>query len=175
MANGFQKFMHTIGFSREEDYGDDYQEQGYEEVTHAPQPVVTERASGMERFTERLMSSARSERNVHTDMRIGLIQPLRYDDAQHIARDIRLGKVVVFDLSQTSLEVAVKIVDFVSGAIFALDGTIQKVNESEAIFVAVPPNVALDNELRAGLGERVEDYSPRIADWVNHTRNRGEF
>ena len=81
--------------------------------------------------------------------------------------------MVVFDLQESDVDTAINIVNFVSGAIFALGGSIQKINDRGAIFVAVPASVAMDNELRVGLGD--DDYGINIADWVNRTHSKSEF
>ena len=106
-------------------------------------------------------------------MRIVLLQPTSFEEAQTIAEYLLDNKVVVFDLQESDVDTAINIVNFVSGAIFALGGSIQKINDRGAIFVAVPSSVAMDNELRMGLGE--DDYGINIADWVNRTHSKSEF
>ena len=97
----------------------------------------------------------------------------RFEEAQNIASYLLDNKVVVFDLQECDVDTAINIVNFVSGAIYALNGSIQKINDRGAIFVAVPPSVSMDNELRVGLGE--DDYGLNIADWVNRTHSKAEF
>ena len=76
-------------------------------------------------------------------------------------------------MQECDVDTAINIVNFVSGAIYALNGSIQKINDRGAIFVAVPPTVSMDNELRVGLGD--DDYGVNIADWVNRTHTKAEF
>ena len=106
------------------------------------------------------------------NMRIVLLQPSRFEEAQNIASYLLENKVVVFDLQDCDVEKAINIVNFVSGAIYALDGSIQKINDRGAIFVAVPPSVSMDNELRMGLDD---DYGINIADWVNRSHSKSEL
>ncbi len=67
-------------------------------------------------------------------MKIVLLQPMRFEEAQTITRYLLDNRVVVFDLHECQVEEAVNIVNFVSGAIFALNGSIQKINDRGAIF-----------------------------------------
>lgn len=105
--------------------------------------------------------------------RIVLLQPNRFEEAQNIASYLLDNKVVVFDLQECDVETAINIVNFVSGAIYALNGSIQKINDRGAIFVAVPPSVSMDNELRMGFDD--DNYGLHIADWVNRTHSKSEF
>ncbi|MEE0435931.1 MAG: cell division protein SepF [Peptococcaceae bacterium] len=168
--------MHSLGFQDQNDeeyqYEDnyDYDEQAYEEEPRQQQKGFS--GLGFSR------SSNENTENDYTNdyssgMRIVLLQPNRFEEAQNIAGYLLDNKVVVFDLQECDVETAINIVNFVSGAIYALNGSIQKINDRGAIFVAVPPSVSMDNELRVGLGE--EDYGLNIADWVNRTHSKSEF
>lgn len=171
--------MNSLGFgdqNNEEDYQyeDDYSyedEQGYAEE---PQQPAKQQRSGFGNFSFRSSNDNAVDDDYHTSgMRIVLLQPSRFEEAQNIASYLLDNKVVVFDLQESDVDTAINIVNFVSGAIYALNGSIQKINDRGAIFVAVPPSVSMDNELRVGLGE--DDYGLNIADWVNRTHAKSEF
>lgn len=160
------KVLNSLRFQEQQDdlYEDEYE--GYEEET---------RQKRFPSFNLKQSDSADDVYDAYDDagMRIVLLQPTRFEEAQNIASNLLRNKVVVFDLHECDVDTAINIVNFVSGAVFALNGSIQKINERGAIFVAVPPSVAMDNELRESFG--VEDYGPTIADWVNRTRVREDF
>lgn len=115
----------------------------------------------------------KEEESLEEDMRIVLVQPIRFEEAQHIAHNILQGKAVIFDLQECDIDEAINIVNFVSGAVYALDGSIQKINERGAIFLAVPPAVELENEMVDIFSE--ESYGPTIAEWVNRSRSVDDF
>ena len=167
--------MNSLGFQDQNDdeyqYEEDY---GYDEPEYEEEPQKPQKSSSM--FGFRSSSDNDSSdygSNYGNNMRIVLLQPNRFEEAQNIAGYLLDNKVVVFDLQECDVDTAINIVNFVSGAIYALNGSIQKINDRGAIFVAVPPTVSMDNELRVVLGD--DDYGVNIADWVNRTHTKAEF
>ena len=71
-----------------------------------------------------------------------IVEPETFDDAQSIADYLRDRKPVIINFESTAPDVAKRIVDFVSGATYALDGNIQKVGKD--IFLCVPSSVTVD-------------------------------
>jgi len=76
--------------------------------------------------------------NIHatTQLKVVVLQPTTYSDATEIAGHLKTKKPVVVNLEKLDKETARKIVDFLSGAVFALDGSMQKV--SNGILLLVP-------------------------------------
>ncbi|MEN8905757.1 MAG: cell division protein SepF [Clostridiales bacterium] len=89
--------------------------------------------------------------NIHTNnqFKVIIIQPETIDDAQEICDHLKSKKAVVVNLEGLGKEEAQRIVDFLSGAVYALDGGIQKV--SYGIFVIAPNNVDLMGEFKEEL------------------------
>ena len=91
-------------------------------------------------------------------MRMVVYQPQSYDDTQRIIDDLKSGRPVIANLEDLNVDIAQRVLDFLSGAIYGLDGSIRKI--SRGIFLLAPPHVdisgnALGNltsELRAGRG-----------------------
>lgn len=76
--------------------------------------------------------------------RIAIQEPLSYDeDGPKIVDDILDKKVVVLNLEMLEVDVKRQILDFVSGAVYALDGKVEKV--SKGIFVICPKGIDIDN------------------------------
>ena len=86
--------------------------------------------------------------NIHTNnqFKVIIIQPETIEDAQEICDHLKSKKAVVVNLEGLGKEEAQRIVDFLSGAVYALDGGIQKV--SYGIFVIAPNNVDLMGEFK---------------------------
>ena len=76
--------------------------------------------------------------NIHatTQLKVVVLQPTTYNDATEIASHLKEKKPVVVNLEKLDKETARKIVDFLSGAVYALDGNMQKV--SNGILLLVP-------------------------------------
>lgn len=79
-----------------------------------------------------------------SSFRISIQEPLSYDeDGPKIVDDILDKKVVVLNLEMLEVDKKRQILDFVSGAVYALEGTVEKV--SKGIFVICPKGVDIDN------------------------------
>ena len=82
--------------------------------------------------------------NSSNNFRISIQEPLSYDeDGPKIVDDILDKKVVVLNLEMLEVDKKRQILDFVSGAVYALEGTVEKV--SKGIFVICPKGVDIDN------------------------------
>ncbi len=81
--------------------------------------------------------------NIHTttQLKVVIIQPTTYAEAQEIADHLKSKKPVVVNLEKLDRDIAVKIVNFLSGAVYALDGSMQKV--SSGILLLAPYNVGI--------------------------------
>lgn len=81
--------------------------------------------------------------NIHTttQLKVVVIQPTNYQDAQEIADHLKSKKPVVVNLEKLDREIAVKIVNFLSGAVYALGGSMQKI--SNGILLLAPYNVGI--------------------------------
>lgn len=76
-------------------------------------------------------------------VRISIQEPLDYEtDAPKVIDDILNKKVVVLNLEMVEADMRRQIFDFVSGAIYALNGTVEKV--TKGIFVISPNGVEID-------------------------------
>ena len=89
--------------------------------------------------------------NIHatTQLEVAVLQPQGYEDAREIADRLKSKKAVVINLEELSKEDAIKVLDFVSGVVYALEGDIQKV--SSGIFLIAPYNVSIANDIKAEL------------------------
>lgn len=79
--------------------------------------------------------------NIHTSSyaKVVVYQPLSFDDTQNIIDNLRDRKPIVVNLDSLEPDLAQRVLDFMSGAVYSLDGTIQKV--SRGIFILAPSNV----------------------------------
>lgn len=67
-------------------------------------------------------------------LEIVLFKAVTYDDMQEIARHIKERKIAVVNFEDMDKDVAQRMVDFLSGAAFALDGVPRKVSGGTFIF-----------------------------------------
>lgn len=72
-------------------------------------------------------------------------QPTSFEQSDEICSFLKERKSVIVNLEYVNKEVARRIVDFISGGVYALDGYIQKVSNS--IFLVAPSNYEITNEM----------------------------
>lgn len=92
--------------------------------------------------------------NIHatTQMKVVVVQLQSFEDAKDIADHLKSKKPIVINLENLEKEVSRRVVDFLSGAVYGVDGNIQKI--TNGIFLIAPYNVGImgdfNDELRKG-------------------------
>ena len=71
-------------------------------------------------------------------MKMIVYHPVSYEDAQNIIDNLKSRKPVSVNMEELDVAAAQRILDFISGAIYAINGTIAKI--SRGIFVVAPNN-----------------------------------
>ena len=73
-------------------------------------------------------------------------QPTTFEQSDEICSFLKEKKSVIVNLEYVNKDVARRIVDFISGGVYALDGYIQKISNS--IFLVAPSNYEITNEMQ---------------------------
>ena len=105
----------------------------------------------------------------NTNARVVLVEPVRFEESQGIADNLLEQRAVVINIESCDTDVAAKIIDFVGGVVYAIDGTIQKV--SQGIILAAPHNIDIASELKNDLATTDEE----IFAWITQYNHRGDF
>ncbi len=93
------------------------------------------------------------------NMEVCVVKPTSVDDSREITETLLAGRTVILNLEGMDLEVAQRIIDFISGAAFAISGNLQKI--SNYIFLVTPTNVDISGDLQDLLGNSMETPSMR--------------
>ena len=146
---GFMDELKKLARPYAEDEEDDYDEyeDDYEDEEEEPAPAPAPRQSrGAARST---VADRRGNKvvNIHTtaQMQVVLVKPERFDNVSEIADHLREKRAVVLNLESTNKDVARRLVDFLSGCAYALDGKIKKVAIST--YIITPYNVDIVGDL----------------------------
>ena len=83
--------------------------------------------------------------NTTTQMQVVLVKPDRFDNVSEIAEHLRSKHAVVLNLEATNKDIARRLVDFLSGCAYALDGKIKKIAIST--YIITPYNVDIVGDL----------------------------
>lgn len=62
-----------------------------------------------------------------SDTKMVLFEPRAYDEVNEVAKRLKENRAVVVNLHKLTREYAQRTIDFLSGVIYALDGTIEKI------------------------------------------------
>ena len=82
--------------------------------------------------------------------RVVLVKPEEFDAATAIAKHICQGDTVILNCEDTNEQVARRVIDFLSGCAFALDGSIKKASSS--VIIIAPRDVGVDDARDGQLG-----------------------
>ena len=131
MGNFFKKTMEFIGLSDEE-----------ENIEVEP---INEAVAEKEYKNDSFSVNPRKNKvvNIHTttQLKVVVYTPNSFDNAREIADHLKAKKPVVINLENVETSVARRIIDFLTGAVYAVDGSIQKI--ADRIFLIAPYNVGI--------------------------------
>ncbi len=155
----FKKVMDTIkgdNSEMDEDYYEDYVEE--EEEEEEEKPVKKSGFFGRKTESEtldedvetgvRTRGTAQRTSIVHSKNRleVSMIRPTAFKDVEEIAALLLDGKAVVLNLEGVHTELSQRIVDFISGATYSIQGSMQKI--SNYVFIATPSQVELSGQFQ---------------------------
>lgn len=163
MAKIFDKMRDMMFGEYEDEDDEDLMDDEYE---YEDKPAPRQRESyGYESLREKssepsdygLSSRALQKRgqsqvvSIHTNvqMSVVIIKPETYEDAQDICDQIKAKKPVVINLEKVEYPIAQRIMDFLSGTCYSLDGSIQRVANN--IFIIAPENVEITGDMKEEL------------------------
>jgi cell division inhibitor SepF len=86
------------------------------------------------------------------DVRVHLVTPYSFNDAQEVADKFKQDVPVILNLQTTDAELAKRLIDFTSGLTYALGGGMQKI--ADKTFLLTPRNVEVSAEEKARLVEK---------------------
>ncbi len=87
----------------------------------------------------------RGERNKMS--KIYLLVPEQFEQAQQVGKFLKQGVPVIVNLKELDKANAKQFIDFISGTIFALDGSLHKINHQ--VFLFSPSSVVIEGEIAA--------------------------
>ncbi len=151
--------MDRIGtlFKGEDDFDEVYEdyeneEDGVEEA--APAAPVAKSAPASK-------TSGSISSGVSLEMKV--VKPERFDEVQLIGEHLLARRTVVLNLEDTNKETTKRIIDFLGGVVFAIQGKVRKV--ANATYVVTPKNVEVSSEQPEKPAE--EQAAPKQRDLFN--------
>ncbi|PRO87358.1 cell division protein SepF [Lactiplantibacillus pentosus] len=107
----------------------------YEEPTQASQAAAPTEPATNTRSTPKVvpMQGGKS-----VNSKIALFEPKIYSDVKEIATQLLKNQAVIVNFDHVDDEMACRIVDFLTGTVFAINGEIERIGDE--IFLCIPEN-----------------------------------
>ena len=135
----------TRPYAEDEDVFDDFEEEEPASRASAKRPAFNPDVD-LDQPVERRRGSAKVVNiNATAQMQVVLAKPDRFDMVSEIADHLRSKHAVVLNLEATNKDIARRLVDFLSGCAYALDGKIKKIAVST--YLITPYNVDIVGDL----------------------------
>lgn len=90
------------------------------------------------------LRNAKRNSSIHSSMEVLVVKPTSMEDTREIADSLLSNCTVFLNLEDLDLEISQRIIDFTSGACYAINGNLQKV--SSHIFILTPEGVEINGD-----------------------------
>lgn len=164
--NGMNKIMDWLKLSDpEEDFDDDlfddeedyyeppkkkakaskqyYEDEFEDEDDYVPKKQKTRPARST---SPSKLVSINSRNNNRSTGQVYVIKPQEFNEAQKVTDYLKEGRTIVINMEGIEVHAAQRIIDFIGGACYALDGSLQAISAN--IFIAAPNNIDVSGDLR---------------------------
>lgn len=118
------------------------------EPVSLPQETVT-------RKTKKIVNSNGEEKTLNViniqsanslkNAKVVIVEPRVYAEAQDISEHLKNKRAIIVNLQRIDHEAGKRIIDFLSGTVYALGGDIQRIGDN--IFLCTPENVEVQGEI----------------------------
>lgn len=144
------KIKTAIGLST--DFDEDYEDDEYEEEDY-----------GYDVQSEEIVNEPvyNSQRNDPGSADVLVLDPESFEEAPSIVQKLKMSKTIVVNLKQVEYEEGRRIYDFLSGAVYALEGSLNHIAES--VFILAPKEVSVSTKMDKN--HQKSGYSAEYAEW----------
>ena len=149
------KFMGMLGLAEPIDEEDYIDEEAVEETVEVKQPLkigyFANRFTNREQDNEEKISRSAKvlpmtgASPVVTSSKMVITEPQCFDDVKEISEHLKDRRSVIVNLETVTKDDQRRIIDFLSGATYVIDGSMQKI--SSLIYLITPKNVEIQNDI----------------------------
>lgn len=147
IKNRFEKWFYL---EDEEEYPQEQKEQPKQNQEQPEQPRKA--FARKQAANEQQSATVVSLQSLQKSSKVILIEPRVYAEAQDIAEHLKNKRAVIVNLQRIDRDQGIRIVDFLSGTVYALAGDIQRVGTD--IFLCVPENVEVAGSITEYFNEQ---------------------
>ena len=152
----FDKMLDAMKLSDEDDeyYDDDIYEEDEKRSASSSRrknsandaPASEESSRSVAAHSSKITPMRSARRGSVSGMEVCVIKPAVFEDSKEVIETILSEKPVIMNMEGLDLSLAQRVIDVVSGACLALNGTLQKV--SSYIFIVTPASVDISGDLQ---------------------------
>ena len=163
----FDKFLNVMRLNPEDEEDDYYLDDEYDdyddEINDQPKKKLFAKSDREEersmsdssnsfaarsavKTTPKITPISRSKKGTTAGMEVCVFKPTSVEDAREITETLLLNRTVVLNVEGLDIDIAQRIIDFTSGACFAISGNLQKV--SNYIFIITPEAVDISGDFQ---------------------------
>lgn len=148
-AEIINKFMGMLGLN-ENEYEEDIKNEYDDEEEDVVEKPARAGYFGRKSYQKEERENQRTAKvlpmtNVSSVSKMVITQPVCFEDVQEIGEYLKQKKSVIVNLESVSKEDHRRIIDFISGATFVTEGSIQKI--STLIYLITPKTVEIQNDI----------------------------
>jgi len=119
------------------------------------EPVALPQETVTRKTTKKIVNSHGEEKtlsviniqsaNALKNAKVVIVEPRVYAEAQDISEHLKNKRAIIVNLQRIDREAGLRIIDFLSGTVYALGGDIQRIGDN--IFLCTPDNVEVQGEI----------------------------
>lgn len=102
------------------------------------------RKERVQRMEKNNVSKVVPLRSAQTGLEVCIMKPTSFEDSQDICDMLLSGRAAVINLEGFDVDIAQRVMDFISGAVYALNGKLHQI--SSFIFIISPDNVDISGD-----------------------------
>lgn len=125
-------------------FEEDDEDEVYDDV-EIDEPEETRTTSMFEKPKSTKTSDAVKALSANKDSHMVLFEPRSYSETQEIATYLKQKRAAVVNLHRLQKEQSKRVIDFLSGVIFAIEGDIQQIGPK--IFLCTPKNIGVSGNI----------------------------
>lgn len=108
-------------------------------------------SEGVESLSDYEKPRTKGMNQLPTDAKMALFEPRTFEEGEEVARLLKDRRAAVVNLHRLQRDYGQRMIDFLTGVVFALDGNIQKIAENTIL--CTPHSIKVEGEITLGIDE----------------------
>ena len=146
MGKFSDKFLSAFSLNDEDDEFDEYDGDYNTDDDYDEDEPKSGGLFGKKKTADKEEQTYQVPRRSAGNQEVCIFKPASIEDSREITETLLQGKAVVINFEGLHVEISQRIIDFISGSCYALDGNLQKI--SSYIFIATPPSVDISGDFQ---------------------------